>query len=247
MCIGDSGVGGVSAPVVDVGTFGIHDIISQTADNSTLQLDKLVGEPSIIFFDNPSPTRNYSEPGYKLLGTGRDIDASEIPELGNLTNPHWQSAKTFDFTQLKEEHGVVGMIAQWTNTSDENAALQFLPNQGPSDPSVPYDVPSLYVGESTGQQIRDLLGQGVVGNATIVLDAPWSNGTSSTIWGHLNGTGNGTESIIIYTHSDGPTIVEENGEWLRSSPLLIPCPDTGTRSHAAINHRRVLCAAQTID
>jgi len=138
-------------------------------------------------------------------------------QLGNLTNPHWQSAKSLNFTELKEEYpGIKGIISQWTNVSDENAALQFLPNDGPA-PFSPnstqlFEIPSLYVGEDTGKKIRELLADGVVGNATIVLDAPWSNGTSSTIHGHLPGTEGGDETLLVYTHSDGPTIVEENGK-----------------------------------
>lgn len=63
---GDSGLAGVTAPVHDGGTYGLFG--GQRADTSTLNLDNLPTEGSILFFDNPSPTRNYSLPGYHLLG-----------------------------------------------------------------------------------------------------------------------------------------------------------------------------------
>lgn len=64
---GDSGLEGVTAPLHDAGTFGVVDA-DQTANASTLDLGDLPSGGSIIFFDNPSPTRNYSSPGYSLLG-----------------------------------------------------------------------------------------------------------------------------------------------------------------------------------
>ncbi|KAJ7982998.1 hypothetical protein DFH06DRAFT_1266593 [Mycena polygramma] len=76
---GDSGLQGVTAPVVDAGTFGL--LPSQDADPSTLNLTAIPPAGAIIFFDNPSPTHNYSEPGYGLLGTSRNIPASSIPEV----------------------------------------------------------------------------------------------------------------------------------------------------------------------
>jgi len=63
---GDSGPAGVTAQVHDAGTYGLNT--DQTHDESTLDLDNLPPGGSIIFFDNPSPTRNYSLPGYHLLG-----------------------------------------------------------------------------------------------------------------------------------------------------------------------------------
>jgi len=83
---GNSGLGGVTAQVYDAGTYAIHDTISQTSDNSTLLAGfaSVPAEGGIVFFDNPSPTRNYSLPGYKVLGTGRDIEQSEIPEVRSV-------------------------------------------------------------------------------------------------------------------------------------------------------------------
>ncbi|KAJ7031132.1 hypothetical protein C8F04DRAFT_960721 [Mycena alexandri] len=76
---GDSGLKGVTAPVLDAGTFGL--LPNQDADPSTLNLTGIPPSGAILFFDNPSPTHNYSEPGYELLGTSRNIPASAIPEV----------------------------------------------------------------------------------------------------------------------------------------------------------------------
>jgi hypothetical protein len=63
---GDSGLQGVTAPVLDAGSFGL--LPNQDGDPSTLNLTGIPPAGAIIFFDNPSPTHNYSEPGYGLLG-----------------------------------------------------------------------------------------------------------------------------------------------------------------------------------
>lgn len=63
---GDSGLAGVTAPIHDAGTYGLSAI--ERANTSTLDLENLPEGGSIIFFDNPSPTRNYSLPGYHVLG-----------------------------------------------------------------------------------------------------------------------------------------------------------------------------------
>ncbi|KAF7301078.1 hypothetical protein MIND_00671800 [Mycena indigotica] len=215
---GSTSLAGVTAPLVDVGTFGL--LPNSDGDPSTLDFTHIASDGgTIVFFDNPSPTRNYSEPGYHLLGTSRNIPSAAIPELGNLTNPHWQSSKTLNWTEL-HQRGVVAAISSWVNTSDENAALQFLPNDGsPGDGSSPnsYQVPALYVGNSTGKMIRNLLANGGVSNATVVLNAPDVLAQTQTVIGHLDGAAadESDDTIILYTHSDGPSIIEENG------PLLL--------------------------
>ncbi|CAK5282383.1 unnamed protein product [Mycena citricolor] len=205
---GNSGLRGITAPVMDAGTFGMFP--NMDADPSTLNLTRFPPSGAIIFFDNPSPTHNYSEPGYQLLGTSRDIGAAAIPELGNLTNPHWQSAKTLNWTALREM-GVVGAISSWVHTSDEDAALQFLPDDGAPGATELFDVPALYVGNSTGEMIRGLLRDDQVLTADLVLYAPSTFSPTQTVIGHLNGTANTNATIILYTHSDGPSIIEENG------------------------------------
>ncbi len=97
--------------------------------------------------------------------------------------------------------GIKGVIASWVHTSDENAALQFLPNAGaPGDGNL-FDVPALYVGNSTGETIRSLLLDNKVDTATIVLDAPSFMAPSRTLVGRLEGLQNSSDSILLYTHS----------------------------------------------
>ncbi|KAF7308364.1 hypothetical protein HMN09_00685000 [Mycena chlorophos] len=237
---GDSGLQGVTAPVHDAGSYALFP--NQTANSGALNLTNLPANGTILFFDNPSPTRNYSEPGYGILGSS--VPLEEIPELGNLTNPHWQSAKTLNFTQIIQL-GVIGVVASWVNTSDANGALQFLPNSGaPGNGSVHYDVPGVYVGNSTGETIRQLVADNEVVSATVVLDAPTLDATTSTIIGHLNGTAGSNNTIIVYTHSDGPSIIEENGpillltmaEYFAANPLSINVDFVTTTGHMSGGH-----------
>ncbi|KAJ7062880.1 hypothetical protein C8F01DRAFT_1210029 [Mycena amicta] len=80
---GSTSLSGVTAPLVDAGTFGLLPDGAE-GDPSTLNFTGVApwdNGGSIVFFDNPSPTHNYSEPGYHLLGTSRNISATQIPEV----------------------------------------------------------------------------------------------------------------------------------------------------------------------
>ncbi|KAJ7781949.1 hypothetical protein DFH07DRAFT_1017828 [Mycena maculata] len=232
---GDSGLQGVTAAMYDGGSYGLFT--NETANLGTLNFTGLPGpsSPSVFFFDNPSPTHNYSQPGYGLVGTS--VPAEDIPELGNLTNPHWQSAKGLNFTAI-QALGVSAIVASWVNTSDADASMQFLPEQGAGNGSL-FDVPALYVGNSTGETIRELLATGQVVTATVVLDAPSIWSPSNTVIGHLDGQSGTNDTIIIYTHSDGPSIIEENGpilllaiaEYFSAHPLNISLDFVITTGH----------------
>ncbi|KAJ7334303.1 hypothetical protein DFH08DRAFT_707403 [Mycena albidolilacea] len=63
---GDSGLKGVTAPMHDAGSYALFP--NQTANAGALDLTGLPQGGSILFFDNPSPTKNYSQPGYGVLG-----------------------------------------------------------------------------------------------------------------------------------------------------------------------------------
>ncbi len=97
--------------------------------------------------------------------------------------------------------GVSAVVSSWVHTSGENAASQFLPNVGSENQYVPNEVSALYVGNSTGETIRQLFADGEVDTATVVLDAPSYNATTQTVVAHLAGTAGGNEMIIVYTHS----------------------------------------------
>lgn len=63
---GNTGAKGVTGKVHDAGVYAV-DPATQTANFSSLDLDGL-SPGTIAFFDNPTVTKNYSLPGYKLLG-----------------------------------------------------------------------------------------------------------------------------------------------------------------------------------
>ncbi|KAK6967122.1 elongation factor 2 [Favolaschia claudopus] len=195
---GDSGLRGVTGAVHDAGSFALFP--DQTANADSLDWTGLPsGGNNIVFFDNPSPTRNYSEPG-------SSVAASAIPE---------------------------GVVTSWVHTSDENGALQFLPSYGAPGNGSLFDVPALFVGNSTE-----------VESATVVLDAPSSWATSSTVIGHLAGKKGSSESILVYTHTDGPSIIEENGpilllamaEYFAAHPININIDFVLTTGHMSGQH-----------
>lgn len=47
----------------------------------------------------------------------------------------------------------------------------------------------------------------------VVLDAPSTQAPTYTLISHLKGKKNANDTILLYTHSDGPSIIEENGEF----------------------------------
>jgi hypothetical protein len=129
-----------------------------------------------------------------------------IHQLGNLSNPHWQSEKKLRFDKLADL-GVKGIISSWVHTSDENAALQFLPNAGARGDGNLFNVPSLYVGNSTGELIRTMVRNGEVKTATIVLDAPSYEAPTKTVIGYLQGLAGRDDSLLLYTHSEYMTLL----------------------------------------
>ncbi|KAK4495092.1 hypothetical protein PRZ48_013419 [Zasmidium cellare] len=145
---GNSGPLGVTGPVHDAGTYAV-DSHTQSAVWDSLQLDN-VSPGSVVFFDNPTVTHNYSLPNYALLG------------------------------QLIH-----------------------------------------------GNKIESM---------TVVLDAPSEMAPTYTLISHLNGTSQGNETILFYTHSDGPSIIEENGGGkLNESAWMSQRPDLMKNAKASIN------------
>lgn len=92
------------------------------------------------------------------------------------------------------------MVLSHVATSDENAALQWLPSKGPTGNKT-YDCPALYVGNSTGEQIRGLIQNGEIDSMTVILDAPSYEAPTSTLIGHLEGNSSAEDTILLYTHS----------------------------------------------
>lgn len=134
---------------------------------------------------------------------------------------------------------VSAVILSWVDTSDENGALQWLPNVAPPGDGV-FSCPTLYVGNSTGESIRSLIKANELGSMTVVLDAPSYEAPTYTLISHLQGRKNSTDTILLYTHSediphimpitfakapeigDGPSIIEENGQFFFTNPEKQP-------------------------
>ena len=95
---------------------------------------------------------------------------------------------------------VEAVILSWVDTSDENAALQWLPSSAPPGNGT-YSCPTLYVGNRTGEEIRRLISRGEINNMTVVLDAPSDDEPTYTLIGHLEGTSRTNDTILLYTHS----------------------------------------------
>ncbi|KAH7025123.1 uncharacterized protein B0I36DRAFT_274844 [Microdochium trichocladiopsis] len=108
------------------------------------------------------------------------------------------------------ELNVAAVVLSWVDASDENAALQWLPSDAPEGDGT-YSCPTLYVGNSTGETIRQLIHDNQISDMSVILDAPSYEAPTYTLISHLEGTGKTNNSIVLYTHSDGPSIIEENG------------------------------------
>ena len=94
--------------------------------------------------------------------------------------------------------------------------MQFLPKSNlPGNAT--QNVPTLYVGNSTGEMLRSMSASGEIENITLMLDAPSFESPSYTLISHLDGTACGDDTILLYTHSDGMNIIEENGPIMQLS------------------------------
>jgi len=203
---GNTGLSGVTGEAWDAGTFAL-DPTTGAPVASSLNLTG-VKEGSVVFYFNPPQTANTSEPNESIAGTGRNIPLSDIPELGNQTNAH-VSSKALNFTKL-EELKVAATIGAWTGLSDEEVALQWRPESSLKTNET-QNVPSLFVGQSTGETLHELMTSGQVANLSVLLDAPSFDAPTYTLIAKLPGTGATNDSLLLYTHSDGPSCIEENG------------------------------------
>ncbi|WP_372784269.1 hypothetical protein [Phenylobacterium sp.] len=105
--------------------------------------------------------------------------------------------------KLIEASGAKAVVYIWNGFSDANAQWQMEPFFGGPTP-----VPSLWVGQATGEHLRSAAAKG--GKLKLVLDATVRPGTpSDTLWGVLPGAGE--EVVVVNTHTDGCNAMEENG------------------------------------
>jgi len=113
----------------------------------------------------------------------------------------WANRSTPGLDPFKQA-GAVGVILSWEGVSDENAEGQYAPFGKKFA-----DLPCLWVGEKTGEELRQLAAAG--GQATMTLEATITpDAPTDTVYGILPGASE--EIILVHTHSDGPNAVEEN-------------------------------------
>ena len=135
-----------------------------------------------------------------------------------LTNPVFQGI--FAAVPLLDARhaGVRGVICVWTGMSDDLVANQYNPlttpypnKQGQPVPGDP-GCPALWVGDDTG---LSLTRSAASGQATVTLTLTASitpDAATETVWGVLRGSGADRErALIVNTHTDGPSVPEENG------------------------------------
>ncbi|KAJ6514986.1 hypothetical protein C8R47DRAFT_961310 [Mycena vitilis] len=90
---GDSGLQGVTAPVHDAGSYALFP--NQSSNVASLNLKGMPPSGSIVFFDNPSPTRNYSEPGYGILGCVCFVLQNTLINAFPVRPSHWSTSPRF--------------------------------------------------------------------------------------------------------------------------------------------------------
>jgi len=135
-----------------------------------------------------------------------------------VTNPVFQGMLAPVPLLEAKTAGVRGVICVWTGMSDDLVANQYNPittgypnKSGLPDKNDP-GCPALWVGEGTGRQLADAVKAGQP-TVTLTLDATITNGAvTETIWGKLPGAGpDADQALILNTHTDGPSVPEENG------------------------------------
>ena len=109
-----------------------------------------------------------------------------------------------DLTKFQKA-GAIGVVLAWTDVSDANAADQYTPFSRP-----PQNIPGLYVGRETGDQLRSYA-MSRRAKATLILEAQtFPDSPTETVIATLPGSSD-DEAIIVNTHTDGTNATEENG------------------------------------
>lgn len=183
---GQTGPSGITAPVVYVGKF--------TSDGSSKP--DLSGDlkGKIAFVDYEIAARDYNDWYAPWAQMG---DAKLEKYVSSVM------AQPFEDLAGYKKAGAAGVVIGWTNISEGHAAGQHWPFGRPLQ-----NIPALLVGPTAGTKLRELARAGAT--ATLTLDADVFQGAKTdSVMATLPGTSN-EEALIIYTHTDGPNIVQEN-------------------------------------
>jgi hypothetical protein len=147
-----------------------------------------------------------------------DAALEYLEDVALVTNPIFQGMFAAVPLLDARQAGVLGVICVWTGMSDDQVANQYNPitTGYPNADGVPKPgddgCPALWVGERTGQRLADCAAAGQP-NVTLTLDASiTADAATETVWGVLKGSGPDHErGLIVNTHTDGPSVPEENG------------------------------------
>ena len=163
----------------------------------------------------PQPTFSF-DIGQIPIGGFEQNDSSLQAALDYLTDASVVTNAVFQgmFAAVPLQHamqaGVRGVICVWTGMSDDQVANQYNPftTKLVGDPGCP----ALWVGDQTGEFLaRSARAENA--QVTLTLTASITpNATTDTVWGVLPGTGaDHGRGLIVNTHTDGPSVPEENG------------------------------------
>jgi hypothetical protein len=184
---GSTGAAGITAPLVYVGKF--------TSDGSTKP--DLSGDlkGKIAFVDYEIAARDYNE-WYQPWATS-------TPEVKLEKYVSSVMAQPFEDIAPYKKAGAAGVVIGWTNISEAHATGQHWPFGRPLQ-----EIPALLVGPTAGTKLRELARAG--GTATLTLEADvFQNAKTDSVMGTLPGASD-DEALIVYTHTDGPNMVQEN-------------------------------------
>lgn len=140
----------------------------------------------------------------KLAFDERRSEPSDLHLGKNYSGPVATAFVNFPFLKSAKNAGVKAVICIWQGLPDAMVEGQYLPfildYQG---------IPALWVNETDGQEIIAAAEAGKA--ATFTLEAEWErNCEIETFYCMLDGQ-EGSESVIINTHTDGTNCIEENG------------------------------------
>jgi hypothetical protein len=211
---GMTGLTGITGRLVDLGTPPVWY-------NPTSFWARAAGEIALVRV----PPSTFSPGTSQMLTGGFEPGRTPLQAMSDyatyatvLTNAVFQGIFAAVPLLDARKAGVRGVICVWTGMSDDQIANQYNPftttypnEQGKPELGDP-GCPALWVGDGTGRWLARAAARGDA-KVTLTLTAEITkNAVSETVWGVLPGSGADHErSLIVNTHTDGPSVPEENG------------------------------------
>src|SRR5262245_13394491 len=184
---GQTGPTGITAPLAYVGKF--------TSDGSSKP--DLSGDlkGKIAFVDYEIAARDYNEWYEPWGGSSPDVKLEKYVSS--------VMAQPFEDLAGYKKAGAAGVVIAWTNISEAHAAGQHWPFGRPLQ-----DIPALLVGPTAGTRLREVARAGATATLTLEADV-FQNAKTDSVMATLPGASS-DEVLIVYTHTDGPNMVQEN-------------------------------------